>query len=739
MNAIIIENDPEIADTLKDIVGKTGVDVSLCEDGNTALAFLEKNNAALVIVEQTLQDIDGLQLCLKIREILDSTKMQLLLIMPHTAPEEIQAIIQSGIDDVILRPLDMQQCTASIEGALSNLRKTYRLIADMARLASQNELLTERNIRLREEISYLNETNRQVSELFFGLPTACFTYDADGRIHEWNRACESLYGMNETEAQNRHIWETIKIMADENRIRQLINQVFAGNRFEGLEWEGRALDGSSKHILYNTYPLRDPDGSVFGGISACMDITSLREAENRMRLLSMAVEKSLNGIVITDSKQRILYANPAYEAITGYRLDEVLGRKPERFLQGPLTDTQSTRTLRDAIRNVKPAMVEMINYHKSGKPFWVEIRVTPVFNNQGQCTHWVALENDITQRKKTEESIIESEQRFRSAIDSMQEGLLVIDRDGYIRHCNASAEAILGVDGTLNGAHCQDICLQMLSEEGTPLTWDNHPMRCSLEKEETLRQLPLRIEAANKPAVWISLNSSPLKHAQENEPYAMLVTFSDITEHKRSEKQIADHLERIKQACQQLEQQKLELKDANEKLESLADTDGLTGVYNHRMLQKRLQEEYERAIRYNLPLSVVMIDVDRFKRYNDTYGHPAGDEVLRQIAQMLQNNVRTSDVVTRYGGEEFVIILPNTDRVGAMSLSERFRFTLEMATWAKCQVTASFGVTTLSPSTPDRLALVEEADKAMYQAKENGRNRVEHYYDVIQMIQKKAA
>jgi diguanylate cyclase (GGDEF)-like protein len=166
-------------------------------------------------------------------------------------------------------------------------------------------------------------------------------------------------------------------------------------------------------------------------------------------------------------------------------------------------------------------------------------------------------------------------------------------------------------------------------------------------------------------------------------------------------------------------------------LELLATTDGLTGVQNHRAFQETLMGEVARAYRYRMPLALIMVDVDHFKQYNDTFGHPAGDQVLRTVARLLREHSRTTDVVARYGGEEFAILLPSTDQEGALAQAERLRATIAAAAWPKRAVTASFGVATLGlddyppdgDAAPGTL-LIMAADGALYQSKTQGRNRV---------------
>jgi diguanylate cyclase (GGDEF)-like protein len=154
--------------------------------------------------------------------------------------------------------------------------------------------------------------------------------------------------------------------------------------------------------------------------------------------------------------------------------------------------------------------------------------------------------------------------------------------------------------------------------------------------------------------------------------------------------------------------------------------DGLTGLWNRSYLDARLSAELAHARRTNRPVSCIMLDVDRFKGINDRFGHPFGDEVLKMIALTLNTNCRTEDIVCRWGGEEFGVLLPNTNAAAAMDLAERLRRAIEKETLRfkthEVKVTASFGVAEFSPEAP--ISVIESADAALYVAKNSGRNRV---------------
>lgn len=175
------------------------------------------------------------------------------------------------------------------------------------------------------------------------------------------------------------------------------------------------------------------------------------------------------------------------------------------------------------------------------------------------------------------------------------------------------------------------------------------------------------------------------------------------------------------------------MEDDLHRLRRVASTDELTGLWNRRFLIDSLEISLSFASRHDIPLSLILLDVDRFKAFNDSFGHAAGDLVLREVGTLIQGCARTHDVVARYGGEEFAILLPGTSGVGAIAMAERVRKSLESRSWPRRAITASFGAATLhrSPAGATVAGLVESADLALYHSKRQGRNRVTHADGVV--------
>lgn len=172
----------------------------------------------------------------------------------------------------------------------------------------------------------------------------------------------------------------------------------------------------------------------------------------------------------------------------------------------------------------------------------------------------------------------------------------------------------------------------------------------------------------------------------------------------------------------------LELEAANDKLEVISQTDGLTGLNNRKAWEDQLNKEFVRLQRYKEDCSLIMFDIDHFKKVNDSYGHPAGDEVIKETANITQQSIRKTDTAGRYGGEEYVVLLPHTSIANAEILAQRIRKRLEKLTIEHegntIKFTASFGIADYNESLKSATAWIDSADKALYESKKNGRNQV---------------
>ena len=306
------------------------------------------------------------------------------------------------------------------------------------------------------------------------------------------------------------------------------------------------------------------------------------------------------------------------------------------------------------------------------------------------------------ERKRSEQRLKASEVGYRRLFETTQDGIFILDAEtGKITDANPYLEQLLGYTRT-----------EFIGKR----LWEIAPFRDKKANQAAFATL--------KENGYISYADLPLAAKSGHDVDVEFVSNVYVVGNQRVIQCNIRDITQRKHAELLLAEQQRALESANEKLEMLAHTDGLTGLRNYRSLQELLNSEFDRSSRYQTPLSLVLLDVDKFKHFNDTFGHPAGDEVLRNVARVLQREARSTDLVARYGGEEFAVVLTNTDTVEAWIAAERFRNAIEAAPWQKRAVTASFGVTTKSTASINAAALINAADSALYQSKVSGRNLV---------------
>lgn len=325
-----------------------------------------------------------------------------------------------------------------------------------------------------------------------------------------------------------------------------------------------------------------------------------------------------------------------------------------------------------------------------------------------------------------------SEEHFRAVIESLHEGLVVQDKDGRILVWNPSAERLLGLTGEqLIGRQSIDPRWRAIHPDGTDFPGSEHPAMVTLRTGLPQENVKMGVHHPDGELVWLNINTSPVTFDENGKAESVVCSFFDITRQLELEEQFEEQLTQISDKSVELEYQKSELERLNSILQELATIDGLTGLKNHRTFQDSLKSELLRALRYESPLSLALLDVDHFKKFNDDFGHQAGDAVLKAVAKTLEQSVRTTDLVARYGGEEFVVLMPETGPEEAVGLCERLRRAIEALDLGFTNVTASFGISTAS-SGSTRSSLIQEADAAMYASKRAGRNRVLHGANIFQ-------
>jgi diguanylate cyclase (GGDEF)-like protein/PAS domain S-box-containing protein len=299
-------------------------------------------------------------------------------------------------------------------------------------------------------------------------------------------------------------------------------------------------------------------------------------------------------------------------------------------------------------------------------------------------------------------------------LDVMAEGVILLDQDERIVLANSTFSEWIGKTPS-----------ELMGVKASTLGWSDpyaedhvprYPWRQAIESAEAFTGVRLFLSTEEGDGRAILVNGAPILDGWGRAKGA-IATFDDVTELERNKAELEHVLAELQKSQEEIQLQ-------NEELQLLATRDPLTGVANRRSFLEGFAQEFERSKLEGRKLCCLMVDIDNFKRINDTHGHATGDEVIRRVSDALGGAVRSTDGVCRYGGEEFCIALPTAPIEEAVQVAERIRAQIDSPGFARVPVTASFGVSAIGfgASTPEQL--INQADEAMYASKESGRNRV---------------
>lgn len=345
---------------------------------------------------------------------------------------------------------------------------------------------------------------------------------------------------------------------------------------------------------------------------------------------------------------------------------------------------------------------------------WFRVRMTRF--RHGTETYVVAAHEDISVRKLAEESLRKAQSTLRRVLESLPIGVWILNDRATIVHTNTAARTIWGGAKYVGPERFDEYRAWRL--DGTPVKPGDWPVHRTLREGAAILDEEIVIEAFDG-AKKVILNSSvPLLDADGKICGAVVVN-QDITQRKRVEEQLREATRAVDRINRQLEQ-------VLERERCMARTDTLTGLSNRREFLELGRQLFNVARRYQTPLSIVLFDLDHFKRINDTYGHQVGDEVLKRVARVARHHTREADVLARWGGEEFIVALPNTIVRDALSVAESIRKHVlagdENQGTERVTVTISAGVAERRPEDEDLETIIYRADLALYAAKHEGRN-----------------
>ncbi len=617
------------------------------------------------------------------------------------------------------------------------------------------ELHKNRKTRRRTDISSENAAKKNprtaaesVETLRLLLDTAvdysAITVTPEGKIASWNTAAERLYAHRADEIIGKHF---SCLYSPDDAERGLPDQALelatVQGRHQAQIWQARK-DGSRfcGHVI--VAPLKSKSGKLIGFSKITRDLTEIQFAE----MARAVIESFPSAIIVIDHHGRIIQMNAQVEAIFGYRAKELQFQPMDVLIPQHLRNRHLGHVagyIADPHSRPMGSGLDLSARRKDGTEFPVDIMLSPI--HFGKDNMIMAVIRDVTEPKRTAEGVRKTNDELMSLVTELQrrdrEMQSLISMDDLLQSCTsqedaykvigfAAGELFEGQTGCLAVLQASGRYLDIVARWGAGLLGD--PI-FSLDDCWALRRGQLH-EVANAETGLLCRHFV----SQPNTRYLCvpLTVQGEIlgvfclagppaytSDHQIGQLQLAVTVsESIKLSLSNLK--------LREKLRAEAIHDPLTGLFNRRYLEEMLVRELHRARRRKSPLSLAMLDLDNFKCFNDTHGHDAGDALLRELGRLMRAKLRKSDILCRYGGEEFVIVLPDSSLADAEQRIDQIRVHLK-----EVQIqhggeflpspTLSAGIAQADEHNFDPAELLRAADKALYAAKNAGRDRVVRY------------
>ena len=429
----------------------------------------------------------------------------------------------------------------------------------------------------------------------------------------------------------------------------------------------------------------------------------LRDQAGELQRMALVAEHTAALVLVTDRDDRLLWANEAFTRVAGWSVAEAAGRQPAQLLASPHADADVLARVHRALLDGRGGRFEWLHRARDGRDLWLDVDIRPLHDAGGRLAGFVRVATDVTSR-------VQQQGKLQALWKGLPAGVVVQSADGAFVEVNRAAEKLLGLSlAELQGCGPDAPGLQPVREDGSDYPLAECPPLRTLAGGRPLRNETVGLRMPQGGLRWLLVNTEPLFDVQ-GQVSGVVSCFSDITESRV----------------------------LNERLSSSARTDALTRLPNRAVVMERLQHALDHARRHpGYGFAVLFMDFDRFKQTNDTLGHGAGDELLRQVAERLLLALRPGDAVARVegeahvaariGGDEFVVVLDgvhDAQTVGAIAdrllqdLAEPY-----LLGSTPVQSSASLGIVLSSGGDATAEEVLRNADTAMYEAKRAGRAR----------------
>lgn len=669
-----------------------------------------------ILLDLIMPDMDGYEVCQRLKNdnLIKHIPVILITAISTDTTSRIKGL-ENGADAFLTKPIDPVEFSAQVNV--------------MLRIKSAEDKLRDKNVNLEalvaERTNELKASEEQFRHLVEQSPLAIQIMDTAGYINQVNLAFMTLWNISRIGLHQ--VYEKYNLLDDKQLIAAgvmpLINKAFTGevvtlpaieynvlNMMENLDLTKR--EGNRIWIQLRLFPIKNSNGEVINIVQISEDITERRQSEIEINKLLTAVEQSPAVIAITDLNGNLEYVNPKFTEVTGYTSQEAIGQNPKLLKSGEFS-AAIYHKLWETIYAGKVWHGEFHNKKKNGDLYWELATVGPIFGPQGKIISFIKIAEDITKRKQAESELQKSKQKIED-LHEVASYLVRCEAEADVyRMSIEAAEKILGFHMASLSIAENDILVEksvscaMLAIEERKYYLNDELAAKAYNSGETITYGCLTAMIAGKPLrpPFKSGIVVPIDHVGVFQ-VAALTEKAFSQEEVRLLELLIDH---IGGAIKRIRLQK--------ELKKQATLDPLTNVYNRRYFNRVIEQEISRSKRYKHQIGFMMIDIDNFKQINDTKGHETGDRILQKVAKLLVEQVRGSDIVIRYGGDEFLIVLIQTDTDNE-TIRQRIIKTVEEHNIDLLGVSVSIGAVNWQPKDKTSLAAVlAEADRRMYTAK----------------------
>lgn len=546
---------------------------------------------------------------------------------------------------------------------------------------------------------------RHFENTFARLPVACCSFNSDGKITAWNSAMEATTGHREGEVLQHSFWTLMQWEKLSELGQNAKYRLLQGEPVDGIEWTYQHPVGEMLDFKATLIPVTGATGGVVSAVAAISDVT-LQKRQERM-LVENDVTKTAMLAAIPDTLVRLdaegrlvdLKDNAGLVAESAARLvgtalwRNVVGHELANAILAAMKSARQSRTY------------VTHSFHSSAGDRHLDIRAAMC----GPSDVLVIL-HDTADRHRAEMLMRDSEARLRYLIEGSADILTLVDANGIVTYQSPAVQQALGYGETeLVGRHLKDF----IAEENKQELFDTFDRL----KENPGGKARFYVQMAHKDGTMRDLEVHGRNLLDNTFVNAIVLNVRDVTERMGLERELQRKVLEVQAANSQLEA-------VNKVLAQRATTDGLTGLTNHRTAQEYLMAAVTHCQKRGTPVSLAIIDVDFFKKINDTHGHQEGDRVLQWLADKVKGVCRKLHMAARYGGEEFVLIMPETTADEAFEIVEGLRYAIGRSYERGYPITVSIGLVTSDSLVETSASLFATADKALYASKQGGRNRV---------------